>query len=141
MADIKIICQHCGQHLVVDSAASGQQAICPSCSTPFAIPVVARVAPPAMPATTKGPVPAPVKPQNQPADNPLVGQLKGVGRVFYGLGLLGGLFGIWGLVSSMMSGDGADIFWIVVILICGGIGTALNATFKFMAESVRQKRG
>jgi DNA-directed RNA polymerase subunit M/transcription elongation factor TFIIS len=33
--DVKATCPNCGQHLVVDSAAIGQQTNCPTCSTPF----------------------------------------------------------------------------------------------------------
>ena len=44
--DIKIICPSCGNNLVVDSATSGQQTICPQCSTSFVVPVMAQVAPP-----------------------------------------------------------------------------------------------
>jgi Domain of unknown function (DUF4190) len=43
--DMNITCPSCGQHLVVDSAATGQQTSCPTCSTPFVIPAIARVAP------------------------------------------------------------------------------------------------
>lgn len=35
--DIKIACPHCGQHLLVDSTALGQQVTCSTCSTPFTI--------------------------------------------------------------------------------------------------------
>jgi hypothetical protein len=48
--DIKVSCPHCGQHLVVDSAATGQQTSCPSCAHVFTIPAVARVVPSAEPA-------------------------------------------------------------------------------------------
>lgn len=42
--DIQTTCRSCEQHLVVDSAATGQQTSCPTCSTPFVIPAVARAA-------------------------------------------------------------------------------------------------
>jgi hypothetical protein len=43
--DMKVTCPSCGQHLVVDSAATGQQTNCPTCSIAFVIPAIARVAP------------------------------------------------------------------------------------------------
>ena len=50
--DIQVTCPSCGQNLVVDSAATGQQVSCPTCSTPFVIPAVARVASASASATT-----------------------------------------------------------------------------------------
>jgi general secretion pathway protein G len=41
--DTKVTCPNCGQRLVVDSAAIGQQTDCPACSTRFVIPAIARV--------------------------------------------------------------------------------------------------
>jgi predicted RNA-binding Zn-ribbon protein involved in translation (DUF1610 family) len=40
--DIKVTCPSCGQRLVVDSTAVGQQTNCPTCSTAFVVPAVAR---------------------------------------------------------------------------------------------------
>lgn len=50
--DIKINCPNCGQHILVDSTAIGQQAASPTCSKPFTIT-------PAPPAMTPGTPPLP----------------------------------------------------------------------------------
>ncbi|MCU0784220.1 MAG: zinc-ribbon domain-containing protein [Verrucomicrobia bacterium] len=44
--DIKISCPNCDQHIAVDSTAIGQQAVCPTCSTPFTIKTVPSVVSP-----------------------------------------------------------------------------------------------
>jgi hypothetical protein len=48
---IKCSCPSCGQHILVDSAALGQQAACPTCSTPFVITDSSAAAVPSPPST------------------------------------------------------------------------------------------
>ena len=50
--DTKISCPNCGQHILVDSTAIGQQAVCPTCSTPFTIAPVSLAVPPSPPPPT-----------------------------------------------------------------------------------------
>ena len=47
--DIKINCPNCGKHILVDSTAIGQQAACPTCSTPFTIAPASLAVPPSSP--------------------------------------------------------------------------------------------
>ena len=133
-------CNLCSGEIEFDAEHANETVGCPHCKaeTVLFLPYMRKpvsVAPPTPPVS----IPTPVKQQPQPADNPLVSQLEGIGRVFYRLGLAGGLLGILRLVFSATDGEDAVIFWVAVILICGVIGTALNAVFKFMAENVRQK--
>ena len=47
--DTKTSCPNCGQHILVDSTAIGQQAACPTCSMPFTITPVSLAVPPSLP--------------------------------------------------------------------------------------------
>jgi len=47
MAEIKVFCLHCGQHIQCDDGYRGVQINCPSCNQSFLIPQVQQAAPPA----------------------------------------------------------------------------------------------
>ncbi len=49
MAEIKVFCLHCGQHIQCDDGYRGVQINCPSCYQSFLIPQVHQAAPPAAP--------------------------------------------------------------------------------------------
>jgi len=57
MAEIKIFCLHCGQHIQCDEGCRGMQINCPSCNQSFLVPQARRPATPPPPPPPVAPIP------------------------------------------------------------------------------------
>ncbi len=64
MAEIKVFCLHCGQHIQCDDSYRGVQITCPSCNHSFVVPQATR------PASQPLPPPPPVTSATEPKANP-----------------------------------------------------------------------